>query len=123
MEVFRGLMRKVAEGDDRFATVADWFTSLVNGPGVEVLPFDNAAAQVAGEVAARSPSPPSGRKRGENKGTRRARWVLDIQIAATAWVHGHGVLTENVADFEAISRTMQDIYPDASPLEVVGSDP
>jgi predicted nucleic acid-binding protein len=37
--------------------------------------------------------------------------VLDIQIAACVWTHGHEVATENCADFEALSRLIARLIP------------
>jgi predicted nucleic acid-binding protein len=119
MEIFRGL---ASPGEERLAALADWFTELVNGPAVEVLPFDGDAAQVAGEIAGRTPLPPRPRRRGDTKASTRAGWMFDVQIAATAWVHGHGVLTENVGDFEAIARITKSAYPGTPELKVVAAE-
>ena len=41
----------------------------------------------------------------------RAGWVLDLQIAACAWAHGHTVATDNRRDFDAISDLVAALYP------------
>jgi hypothetical protein len=50
---------------------------------------------------------------------RQASWLLDMQIAATAYAAGLDVATENRADFVAISDALADLFPDAPPLVVV----
>ena len=49
---------------------------------------------------------------------REAAWILDVQIAATAFAAGLDVATENRADFEAIAAVLRELYPTAPPLVV-----
>jgi predicted nucleic acid-binding protein len=56
----------------------------------EILPFDTAAAQLAGEVG------------GKEAASGRVLPALDLQIAATALAHGYGVLTANLRDFHRV---------------------
>jgi predicted nucleic acid-binding protein len=44
--------------------------------------------------------------------------VLDLQIAACAWIHGRAVVTDNVRDFEALRDAIAALYPAHSPLVV-----
>jgi hypothetical protein len=51
---------------------------------------------------------------------RQASWLLDIEIAATAFAAGLDVATENRADFEALADTLAALFPDAPALGLVG---
>ncbi|MDO8213876.1 hypothetical protein [Conexibacter sp. CPCC 206217] len=44
--------------------------------------------------------------------------MLDIQIAACAWIHGRAVMTDNTRDFEALRDAIVGLYPAHSPLVV-----
>ena len=50
---------------------------------------------------------------------RQSSWLLDIQIAATAFAAGLGIATENRGDFEALGYTLAALFPDAPALVVV----
>ncbi len=51
---------------------------------------------------------------------RQASWLLDIEIAATAFAAGLDVATENRADFEALADALAALFPDAPALAVRG---
>lgn len=74
---------------------------------------------MAGRLRALQPSPPTGRPRAGPKPEQRAGWVLDLQIAACAWAHGHSVVTDNRRDFDAISDLVAALYPSVTALEVI----
>lgn len=61
---------------------------LLQGFDGRFLPFDNAAAEIYAELAAR------------RRTMGRPASVFDTQIAAIACAHGAGIVTRNVADFE-----------------------
>lgn len=63
----------------------------------EILPFDVAAARLYGSLASLV------RRNGRNPRPRR----MDLQIAATAWVHGLPLLTRNPADFADVVRVVE----------------
>lgn len=50
---------------------------------------------------------------------RQASWLLDIEIAASAFAAGLDVATENRADFEALAAALSELFPAAPPLAVV----
>ncbi len=50
---------------------------------------------------------------------RQASWLLDIEIAATAFAAGLDVATENRVDFEALADALAALFPDAPALAVV----
>jgi predicted nucleic acid-binding protein len=49
---------------------------------------------------------------------RQAAWLLDIQIAATAFASGLHVVTTNRADFEDIAELLTGLFPTSPPLQV-----
>jgi predicted nucleic acid-binding protein len=106
---------------DRPATTAalSWFTGLAMSDLVATLTLDDAAAVVAGRVRAGQPTPPTNGRRRGSKAEGRAGWVLDIQIAACAWVHGHAIVTDNQRDFAAIRDVIAELYPRVAALEVL----
>jgi predicted nucleic acid-binding protein len=118
MEVIRGLEAS-ARHDERMASALAWFIRLTASGLFETLPLDRASAILAGRLRASHPVPPTGaRRRGGTKPEQRAGWVLDIQIAACAWIHGRAVVTDNARDFEALRDAISELYPAHSPLVV-----
>lgn len=120
LETVRGLALR-ASGDPSLGEGLRWYTRILGSRLVRVLAFDTAAAVLAGQLRARQELPPP-RRRGDTRGKpqRRVAWVLDTQIAATAWTAGYGVATENRSDFELLRRLIDALHPGAPPLEVVG---
>lgn len=104
-----------ASGDAGLA----WFTRLATSDLVVTLPLDAAGAVVAGRLRAAQPMPPTGARRTGTKPEQRAGWVLDLQIAACAWAHGHAVATDNRRDFDAIADIIAVLYPAVPALEVI----
>jgi predicted nucleic acid-binding protein len=117
LEISYGLAR----AGDRYAAALGWFTRLVSSTLVLVtLPLDATAAILAGRLRALQPTPPTGGgRRSSTKPEQRAAWLLDIQIAACAWSHGHALATDNRRDFDVIARLIGELYPSVSTLEVV----
>lgn len=120
LEVFYGLRRRAEQGDPRFANQAHWLRRLLQTPEVPVLPLNARAAQVAGAVRALRRTPPArGRGRGRSKAEERVAWMLDVETAATAWVHGHDVVTADRGHYEAIAEAIATLAPDGPRLGVV----
>lgn len=120
-------LMEVAYGYDRRSTARvgharslSLLTDLVSSHVVAVVPLNGRAAIVAGRLRAALPHAPA-RRRGDqrSKTMRQAAWLLDIQIAATAFAAGLDVATENRADFALLARELEALYPSAPPLEVV----
>jgi predicted nucleic acid-binding protein len=86
---------------------------------LRVVPLDARAAFVAGRVRARAPHAPA-RVRGErrSRSMRQAAWLLDIQIAATAFAGGLQVVTANRSDFEQIGALLATMFPASPELRV-----
>lgn len=120
MEVARGL-QVAALSEQRFAAALDWWVGTIHSDLVEVIAFDDHAAVVAGRLRARHPTGPGRRRKGQGKPDARAGWVLDLQIAACAWVAGRAVATDNRADFDHIAAALAGFYPDVPVLEVLES--
>ena len=121
LEVAYGYARQAGR-DARFRSLLDWFTRLVASGALRIVPLEGRAAIVAGRVRADAPHPP--RKRAgdsRSKTMRQAAWLLDIQIAATAFAAGLDVATHNREDFEDLSEVLARLFPDAPTLVVTGS--
>jgi predicted nucleic acid-binding protein len=118
LEIVYGLAKATATLATGSAGLA-WFTRLATSELVTTLPLDASAAVVAGRLRATRPVPPTGARRAGTKPEQRAGWVLDLQIAACAWVHGYSLATANRQDFEAIAGMLSDLYPEVPPLDVV----
>ncbi len=90
----------------KLLTQLEWMLALVE-TAMRALPLNADAAELAGELRARQPLPPTGRRRrpGQRPGPR-IGWIMDLFIAATAWVHGFDVVTYNVDDFAAIAALL-----------------
>lgn len=121
-EVIHGYQARAADSAS-FAAALDWFQEFVATELIEVLPLDREAAIVAGKVRALHPFVPDHaaakrRRPRRSKAEGRVAWVLDIQIAATAWTAGLPVCTDDRAHFEALSEFIAALYPDTTPLEV-----
>lgn len=121
LEVVYGYQLKAAE-DPRFRELLRWFTRFVASTAVSVVPLDARAAIVAGQVRGESPHAPpkrSGDRR--SKTMRQASWLMDIEIAASAFAAGLDVATDNRADFDVLGELLSRLYPGAPKLAVVDS--
>ena len=85
-----------------------WFQRLARSPLMCVLAYDREAGLLAGKLRALAPQAPAvGRHDRRTKPERRVSWLLDLQIAATAYAAGHDVATDNRRDFEAIAQLLK----------------
>lgn len=98
-EIARGIASQRRTGAHaRAARLQDWLELVVHLYGDQVLPFDVAAARVAGQLGDRAQA--SGAPRG----------FADIAIAATAASRGLTVLTRNVRHFEPLGVAVVDPF-------------
>ncbi len=118
LEIAYGLASATRSSGSGEAALA-WFTRLATSDLIVTLPFEAAGAVVAGRLRAAQPTPPTGLRRAGPEPEQRAGWVLDLQIAACAWAHGHSVTTDNRRDFDAISDLVAALYPSVPVLEVI----
>jgi predicted nucleic acid-binding protein len=120
LEVAYGYQLKAGE-DPRYGRLLAWFADLVARGSLNVVPLDGRAAIVAGQMRARSPHAPRRRRDDRRSKTmRQASWLIDIEIAATAFAAGLDVATDNRGDFEALGDLLADLYPDAPRLVAQG---
>ena len=117
LEIACGYQRR-SSGDGRFGNLLAWFTRLLASEAFAVVALDGRAALVAGRLRGVLPHPPAPRDR-RSKTMRQAAWLLDIEIAATAFAAGLDIATENRRDFEALSAALVELFPEAPPLAVV----
>lgn len=117
LEIAYGYQRTAA-GDHRYRELLAWFTRALASDAYSVVALDGRAALVAGRLRGVLPHPPARRDR-RSKTMCQASWLLDIQIAATAFAAGLDVATQNRADFEALSDTLAELFPDAPVLAVI----
>lgn len=121
LEIVYGYQRK-AGTDSRFGELLHWFIRLVASEAFRVVPLDGRAAVVAGRVRAEIPHAPPKRRGDQRARTmRQASWLLDIEIAATAFAAGLDIATDNRADFEQISACVDELFPEAPPLVVTSA--
>lgn len=97
-----------------------WLRDQIDVGLVEVLPFNDRAAEVAGVLRADAPTPPSTvrRSRERSKAESRVAWTLDIQTAATAFVHGYDLVSGD-AHHGHIAERLAVLAPKAPALRVV----
>lgn len=120
LELAYGFRKRVAEGDARFETSLERLRTELGGDRLgTVLPLDGDAAALAGEIRAMGRT--SGRKRsaGRSKAEDRVSWLLDIEIAACAWVAGYDLATANRRDFEPIAEAIAALSPGVPELRIV----
>lgn len=92
LEITSGIAKLRRAGADRRAADLDlWFGRILEAYGERVLPVDIEIGKMTGLLADQA------RAAGRHPG------LSDILIAATAKVHGHGLLTDNVRHFEHLN--------------------
>jgi predicted nucleic acid-binding protein len=117
LEIAYGYQR-IAALDDRAPVLLAWFTTLIDDGSFAIVPFDGRAGIVAGRLRAEMRHPPPRPKDHRSKTMRQASWLLDIQIAATAFAGGLDVATRNREDFEVLADALAELFPQAPPLLV-----
>lgn len=123
-EVFYGLRKAAASGRPAAAAAQlRWLREQIRAGLVDVLAFDRRAADVAAALRARIPvpPPPARQSKRRSKADGRVAWTLDLQTAATAFVHGYDLSTAD-AHHALIAAELSALAPRASAL-VVQSPP
>ncbi|MHB1469378.1 MAG: type II toxin-antitoxin system VapC family toxin [Solirubrobacteraceae bacterium] len=118
-EVMHGLHKAGASGRTAAYEQARWLNDQLDAGLVTVLPLDRRAADVAGALRSRMPTPPSNPKRGRgrSKPESRVAWILDLYTAATAFVHGYDLVSAD-AHHTGIAARLRELAPGAPPLTV-----
>ena len=115
-EVSYGL-RKAARpaADAQLAWLADQITAGL----IDVLPFEHRAADIAGALRLRIPTPPPATKRSKSrsKADNRVAWIMDLQVAATVFVHGYDLLSVD-AHHSLIATELSALAPTAPGLTI-----
>lgn len=119
-EIVRGLRQAASTGNAAAGAQLDWLRDQIDAGVVEVLPFDDRAAEVAGVLRADTPTPPAMRRRSRerSKAESRVAWMLDIQTAATAFVHGYDLVSGDGHHGHIVER-LAVLTPGAPALRVV----
>lgn len=95
-EIERGIRKLHRKGgQERAARLADWLNGIGSTFEDRILPFDAAAAQIAGAMADDADA------RGKPQD------LADVMIAATAKAHGLTVVTDNIRHFEPLDVSVQ----------------
>ena len=125
LEIAYGYQR-MASGDRRYGELLAWLTRLLASETFSAVALDGRAALIAGRLRGVLPYPPARPDRRSksvrdrrSKTMRQAAWLLDIEIAATAFAAGLDVATENRGDFEALADALAALFPRAPALGVV----
>jgi predicted nucleic acid-binding protein len=94
-----------------------WLKDQIAAGLIDVLPFEHRAADIAGALRARIPTPPPAPKRskGRSKAEGRVAWMMDLQTSATVWVYGYDMVSAD-AHHPLIARELSALAPMASPL-------
>lgn len=118
LEIAYGYQR-FAPRDPRYGELLAWFTRLLASDAFSVVALDGRAALIAGRLRGVLPHPPAGRRDRRSKTMRQASWLLDVEIAATAFGAGLDVATENRSDFETLAAALGTLFPSAPALAVL----
>ena len=114
-----------AEGLNPRASAADaqrgWLKDQIAAGLIDVLPFEHRAAEIAGALRARIPTPPPVPKRskGRSKAEGRVAWMMDLQTSATVFVYGYDLLSAD-AHHPLIAKELSALAPSTPPLLIEG---
>lgn len=104
-EVIAGIAKALREGaTTKAGNLEAWWAAVEHLYGPRILPFDGAAARVAGQLLDKA------RSIGQSPG-----WA-DVAIAGTAKAHGLTVLTRNLKHFEPLGIECLDPFRQLPPL-------
>jgi predicted nucleic acid-binding protein len=118
-EISHGLRKAAASGRQAAGAQLRWLRDQIDAGLIDVLAFDDRAADIAGALRATIPTPPSAsrRPRDRSKAENRVAWVLDIQIAATVFAHGYDLLTADT-HHAIIATRLATLAPTAPALQI-----
>jgi predicted nucleic acid-binding protein len=98
-----------------------WLKEQIAAGLIDVLPFEHRAADIAGALRARIPTPPPAPKRskGRSKAEGRVAWMMDLQTSATVWVYGYDLVSAD-AHHPVIAKELSALAPSTPPLLIEG---
>jgi predicted nucleic acid-binding protein len=116
-EISYGLNKAATAGRPQAGVQLLWLRAQIDAGLIDILAFDHRAAQVAGALRARMPIPPAAAKQAKrrSKANDRVAWIMDLQTAATAFVHGYDLATADV-HHSLIATELGALAPAAPPL-------
>ena len=94
-----------------------WLKDQIAAGLIDVLPFEHRAADIAGALRARIPTPPPMPKRskGRSKAEGRVAWMMDLQTSATVFVYGYDLVSAD-AHHPLIAKELSVLAPTAPAL-------
>jgi predicted nucleic acid-binding protein len=118
-EISYGLRKAAASGTTVAQIQLLWLRDQINRGLIDILPFDNRAADVAGALRAKLPIPPATHKRktSRSKAENRVAWIMDLHTAATVFTYGYDLVTTD-EHHTFIVDTLREIAPDGPPLVI-----
>jgi predicted nucleic acid-binding protein len=118
-EIAYGLRKAALAGVTAAGVQLAWLRDQIDTGLIDVLPFDDRAAETAGVLRAEMPTPPSTvrRSRERSKAESRVAWILDIQTAATAFVQGYDLISADAHHLQ-IAERLAALAPAAPALQV-----
>lgn len=116
-EISYGLHKATAAGNAAADMQMQWLRGQIAAGLIEILAFDDRAADIAGVLRGHMPSPPPTAKtpRRRLKTNTRIAWIMDIQTAATVFVHGYDLASAD-AHHPLIAAQLNTLAPTAAPL-------
>ncbi len=116
-EISYGLHKAVATGSAAAEQQLQWLRAQIGTGLIDILAFDDRAADIAGALRSRMPIPPIATKQPKrrSKASSRVAWIMDLQTAATVFVHGYDLMTAN-AHHPLIAAELSSLAPAAPPL-------
>jgi len=116
-EISFGLHKAAVAGSAAADMQLQWLRAQIGAGLIDILVFDDRAADIAGALRARipTPSPAAQRSKRRSKAEDRVAWVMDLQISATVFVHGYDLLSADT-HHPVIAKQLSVLAPAAPPL-------
>lgn len=123
-EISYGLHKAMTSGRAGAGVQLGWLREQIGAGLVNILAFDKRSADIAGALRARMPIPPPGARQRQrrSKAASRVAWIMDIQIAATAFSHGYALVSSD-AHHQIIAKQLAKLAPEAPPLLIRTTPP
>lgn len=118
-EISYGLRKAAVAGSAAADIQLQWLRTQIAAGLIAILAFDDRAAEIAGALRAHMPIPPATAKtpKRRSKANSRVAWIMDLQSAATAFVHGYDLASTD-AHHPLIAAKLNTLAPTAPPLLV-----